>query len=99
MLLKKKENFYLKKKPIHSSTCVCAFFLHKITVSRPTRSITSRIRSCFANIRAGTSVVFDDEEDFFFHVLDDSVNITSFIVSPTLRKSFALEILNKQNVN
>lgn len=73
-------------------TCACAFFLHKITVSRPTRSITSRTRSCFSRIRAGTSVVFDEDEDFFFHVFDDSVNITSLIVSPTLRKSFAFAI-------
>ena len=69
-------------------TCVCAFFLHKITVSRPTRSITSRIRSYFSSIRGETSVVFDDDdEDFFFHVLEDSVKIISLIVSPTLRKS------------
>jgi hypothetical protein len=73
-------------------TWICDFFLHRITVSRPTRSITSRIRSCFSKIRAGLSVVFDEEEDFFFHVLDDSVNIISCMVSPSFRKSFALAI-------
>ncbi len=72
-------------------TDVRDFFLHRMTVSRPTRSMTSRIRSCFCKIRAGLSVFFEDDA-FFFHVFDDSVNTISLIVSPTGRKSLALAI-------
>jgi hypothetical protein len=71
IVAKKKIFVYLFKEiKVLSHTCVSVFFLHKITVSRPTRSITSRTRSCFCKIRAGTSVFFDDEDnDFFFHHL------------------------------
>ena len=75
-------------------TCVGVFFLHRITVSRPTRSITSSIRSCFSKSRGASSVFFEEEEDFFFHVLEDSVNMTSLIVSPTFKKSFDFAIWN-----
>ena len=89
----KRRSFHWIRKEV-PRTCDCAFFLQRITVSRPTRSITSRIRSCFSNTRAGTSVVFDDEVGFFFQVFEDSVNMISLVVSPALRKSFDLEICN-----
>ena len=72
-------------------TNVCAFFLHKTAVSRPTRSITSRIRSCLSSIR-GWILAFFDEENFLFKLLDNSANKMSLIVSPTWRKSSVLAI-------
>lgn len=81
-------------------TCAWAFLLQSITVSRPTRSITSRMRSCFSSSRGCISAFFDEDvediDDFFFQVFDDSVSTMSWIVSPTLRKSFALPIYNNQ---
>ncbi len=88
-----KEEIDLEKKRLLKVlfTEVRDFFLHRMTVSRPTRSMTSRIRSCFSKIRAGLSVFFEGDA-FFFHVFEDSVNTISLIVSPAGRKSLTLAI-------